>query len=81
MWGRWDPDEKTVLEAMKRMDAARDAYLKKFGEHSLDYAIVHDPTWASADNFNVGAEALENAIRTNSPIPNENSELFKSLIF
>lgn len=65
---------------MKRMNAARDVYLKKFGEHSLDYAIVHDPTWANADNFNSGAEALENAVHTNSPVPNE-SKVFDSLVF
>lgn len=76
-----NPEEKVVMDALKRLNDIQTEYLKKFGEHSLNYVIICDPTWMNADNFNKGARMLENAIKSNSPLPNENSELFKSLVF
>lgn len=81
MQGYWEPDEKIVMDALKKLNAIQEEYLKKFGEHSLDYVIICDPMWMNADNFNEGSRMLENAIKLNSPLPNENSKLFKSLVF
>lgn len=49
MQGYWEPDEKTVMDALKKLNAIQEEYLKKFGEHSLDYVIICDPMWMNAD--------------------------------
>lgn len=62
MQGYWEPDEKTVMDALKKLNAIQEEYLKKFGEHSLDYVIICDPMWMNADNFNEGSRVLPDDI-------------------
>lgn len=81
MQGYWEPDEKTVMDALKKLNAIQEEYLKKFGEHSLDYVIICDPTWMNADNFNEGAGMLENATKNDTPIEQIPEEIWKNIVF
>lgn len=81
MQGYWEPDEKTVMEALKKLNAIQEEYLKKFGEHSLDYVIICDPMWMNAGNFNEGARMLENAIKNDAPIEQIPEEIWNNIVF
>lgn len=81
MQGYWEPDEKTVMDALKKLNAIQEEYLKKFGEHSLDYVIICDPMWMNADNFNEGSRMLENAIKNDAPIEQIPEEIWNNIVF
>lgn len=81
MQGYWEPDEKTVMDALKRLNAIQEEYLKKFGEHSLDYVIICDPIWMNADNFNEGSRMLENAIKNDTPIEQIPEKIWNNIVF
>lgn len=73
--------DEEISVAMQRMSRASEAYEKKFGVGTLDRVIVHDPTWLDADNFNDGAEKLEQAIKKNKPIEQIPEEMWKTIVF
>lgn len=73
-------DEK-FFAARDRLHDAIEAYKKKFGADSLNRVIVYDPEWLDADNFNDGAEELEQAIKKNKPIEQIPEEMWKTIVF
>lgn len=87
--------EKIVSETRERLSKATEAYLKKFGEDSLDRVITHDPRCLETNNFDRdlkeleyainnfknGTKMLEDAIKNNKPLEQIPEEMWKNMIF
>ena len=75
------PLDEDIEQAINRLQKATKEYKKYFGEKSLDRVVVHDPTWLDADNFNKGAQTLEEAIRQNKPLKQIPKDIWDNIIF
>lgn len=71
----------TKKQIMEQYDKIEKAYLKKFGEHSLDRVILFDPREEFGSNVPEAIQTLKKAMQDNKPIEQIPQERWDKLVF
>lgn len=85
-WEQYKAFGEEYAKALTRFNEARNRYVKKFGEHSLDRVLLGEPLIrmplsVDVECLNKNANDIELAIQNNKPLEQIPEEMWKNMIF
>lgn len=85
-WEQYKAFDEEYAKALTRFNEARNRYVKKFGEHSLDRVLLGEPLIrmplsVDVECLNKNANDIELAIQNNKPLEQIPEEMWKNMIF
>lgn len=85
-WEQYKAFGEEYAKALTRFNKARDKYIKKFGEYSLDRVLLGEPLIRMPSNVDVeclnkNTKDIELAIKNNKPLEQIPEELWNTIVF